>query len=128
MRKFPRDLLIRIYFIQFNYDQKYNLSSLKATFEELKKIKMDNKTEFIVFCQETTITSMKIKSESDSEELEQNEKIILEQKYQKLKKFISNITKLYAEFWGIFEAKVTNNLNVQKLYKLGEEINLYLLK
>jgi hypothetical protein len=126
MRKFPRDLLIRIYFIQFNYDQKYNLSSLKATFEELKKIKMDNKTEFIVFCQETTITSMKIKSESDSEELEQNEKIILEQKYQKLKKFISNITKLYAEFWGIFEAKVTNNLNVQKLYKLGEEINLYL--
>jgi len=43
-----------------------------------------------------------------------------------MKKLISNITKLYSEFWGIFEAKVTNNLNLQKLYKLGERINLYL--
>ena len=42
------------------------------------------------------------------------------------KTFSDNGTKLYAEFWGIFEAKITNNLNLQKLYKLGEKINVYL--
>ena len=69
---------------------------------------------------------MRIKTEGESEEQEQNEKILLEQNYQRLKNLISNITKLYAEFWGIFEAKVTNSLNIQKLYKLGEKINVYL--
>ena len=126
MKTFPNNILIRIYYIQFNYDHSYNLSNIKTTFEELKKMKMDNKTRFIVYCQESTINQMRIRSESETEEQEQNEKLILEQNYQKMKKHISNITKLYAEFWGIFEAKVTNNLNLQKLYKLGEKLNLYL--
>ena len=69
---------------------------------------------------------MKLISETNNEEQEQNEKLILEQKYQKMKKLISTVTRLYAEFWGIFEAKITNNLNLQKLYKLGEKINVYL--
>ena len=126
MKTFPHDLLIRIYFIQFNYDHKYNLSSIKATFEELKKLKTDNRTRYIIYCQEITITRMKLNSETETEEQEQNEKLLLEQSYQRMKKLISNITKLYSEFWGIFEAKVTNNLNLQKLYKLGESINLYM--
>ena len=126
MKTFTHDILIRLFYIQFNYDQKYNLNLVKTTFEELRKMKKNNKTSYIIYCQESTITSMKIRSDSEVREQEQNEKIILEQSYQKMKKLISNITKLYAEFWGIFEAKVTNNLNVQKLYKLGEKLNLYL--
>ena len=126
MKTFPHDLLIRIHYIQFNYAHKYNLSSIKTTFDELRKLKTDNKTRFIIFCQEITITKMKLNSEIETEEQEQNEKSLLEQNYQKMKKLISNITKLYSEFWGIFEAKVTNNLNLQKLYKLGETINIYL--
>ena len=126
MKTFPHDLLIRIYYIQFNYEHKYNLSSIKTTFDELRKLKTDNRTRFIIYCQEITITRMKLNSETETEEQEQNEKLLLEQSYQKMKKLISNITKLYSEFWGIFEAKVTNNLNLQKLYKLGERINLYL--
>ena len=126
IQSFPNDLLIRILYVQFNYDHKYNLSTVRTTFEELKKMKMDNKTKFIIFCQERTISQMRIKTEGESEEQEQNEKILLEQNYQRLKNLISNITKLYAEFWGIFEAKVTNSLNIQKLYKLGENLNFYL--
>ena len=126
MKAFPHDLLIRILFIQFNYDQKYNLNGVKTTFEELRKMKKTNQVEYVIYCQETTIVSMKLISESENDEQEQNEKLFLEQSYQRMKNLISNITKLYAEFWGIFEAKVTNNLNMQKLYKLGEKLNLYL--
>ena len=126
MKTFPHDLLIRIHYIQFNYDQKYNLNCVKTTFEELRKMKKNNKIRYVIYCQESTISSMRLKSDSETIEQEQNDKIILEQSYQKMKKLISNITKLYAEFWGIFEAKVTNNLNVQKLYKLGEKLNVYL--
>ena len=126
MKTFPHDILIRLHYIQFNYDQKYNLNCVKTTFEELRKMKKNNKIRYVIYCQESTITSMRLKSDSETIEQEQNEKIILEQSYQKMKKLISNITKLYAEFWGIFEAKVTNNLNVQKLYKLGEKLNVYL--
>ena len=123
---FPHDVLLRMYYIQFNYDHKYNLNSIKTTFEELNKLKKDNKTKYIIYCQEKSIIKMKLISETDNEEQEQNEKLILEQKYQKMKKLISTVTRLYAEFWGIFEAKITNNLNLQKLYKLGEKINVYL--
>ena len=30
------------------------------------------------------------------------------------------------EFYGIFASNITNNLNTQKLYKLGEKLNAYL--
>ena len=126
LRAFPYDVLIRMYYIQFNFDHKYNLNSISTTFDELKKLQKDNKTKFIIYCQENTIIKLKLNSETENEEQEQNEKLILEQNYQKMKKLISTVTKLYAEFWGIFEAKITNNLNLQKLYKLGEKINIYL--
>ena len=126
LRAFPYDVLIRMYYIQFNFDHKYNLNSINTTFEELKKLEKDNKTKFIIYCQENTIIKLKLNSETENEEQEQNEKLILEQNYQKMKKLISASTKLYAEFWGIFAAKIINNLNLQKLYKLGEKINTYL--
>ena len=126
MKTFPHDISIRILYIQFNYDQKYNLNSVKTTLDELRKMQKTNKINFIIYCQESIITSLKLMSESDAEEQEQNEKLFLENSYQRMKNLISNITKLYAEFWGIFEAKVTNNLNMQKLYKLGEKLNLFL--
>ena len=126
MKTFPHDISIRMLFVQFNYDQKYNLNSVKTTFEELRKMQKTNKINFIIYCQESTITTLRLMSESDTEEQEQNEKLLLENSYQRMKNLISNITKLYAEFWGIFEAKVTNNLNMQKLYKLGERLNKFL--
>jgi hypothetical protein len=50
----------------------------------------------------------------------------MEQNYIKLKYFIETSIKLYDEFWGIFTTTITNNINTNKLYSLGEKINKYL--
>ena len=125
LRKFPNDILIRMHYIQFNYDHKYNLSSVKTTFEEIKNIKFKFQYHFILYCQEKHITRMQLNEANDGDE-EEKEKLILEQNYRKLKNLISNATKLYAEFWGIFATHITNSLNTSKLYKLGEKLNKYL--
>ena len=125
IRKFPNDVLIKMYYIQFNYDQKYNLSSVKATFEDIKKLKFKLQSQFILYSQEKHITRMQLDEVNEGNE-EEKEKLILEQNYKKLKNLISNATKLYAEFWGIFSTNLTNNLNTSKLYKLGEKLNEFL--
>jgi hypothetical protein len=112
-------------FIQFNYDKKYNLNSIKSTLEEIKKMKFNLSSEFILYCQEKEISKFRMKGVDDGND-EEKEKLVLDQNYKKLKTLISNITKLYVEFWGIFAANITNNLNTQKLYKLGEKLNTYL--
>ena len=68
---------------------------------------------------------MNIKEVNDGIEGEK-ETVILEEKYKRLKDLISNSTKLYVEFWGIFATNITNNLNNSKLYKIGEKLNVYL--
>ena len=125
IKKFPNDILIRMYYIQFSYDHKYNLNCVRETFEEIKKLKFGLKLQFNLFCQEKTIILLQMGEVSDGNE-EEKEKLLLEQDYNTLKNLISNATKLYAEFWGIFATNVTNNLNTSKLYKLGEKLNDYL--
>ena len=125
IRKYPNDILIKMHYIQFSFDQKYNLSSVKATFEDIKKLKYKIQYQFILYLQEKHITKMQLNEVNEGNE-EEKEKLILEQNYKKLKNYISNATKLYAEFWGIFATNLTNNLNTSKLYKLGEKLNEYL--
>ena len=125
VKKFPNDILIRMYYIQFSYDHKYNLNCVRETFEEIKKLKFGLKLQFNLFCQEKTIILLQMGEVSDGNE-EEKEKLLLEQDYNTLKNLISNATKLYAEFWGIFATNVTNNLNTFKLYNLGQKLNIYL--
>ena len=125
IRKYPNDILIKMHYIQFNFDQKYNLSSVKSTFEDIKKLKFKVQSQFILYIQEKHITRMQLNEVNEGNE-EEKEKLILEQNYKRLKNYISNATKLYAEFWGIFATNLTNNLNTFKLYKLGEKLNEYL--
>ena len=125
IKKYPNNILIRMYYIQFNYDQKYNLNSVKTTFEEIKNLKFDINSEFILHCQKKHISLMQL-NENNEENDEEKEKLILEQNYKRLKSLISNATKLFIEFWGIFANNITNNLNTSKLYKLGEKLNSYL--
>ena len=122
IKKYPRDVLIRMYYIQFNYNQKYNLNNIKTTFEDLKKLKFGIHLQFTLYCQEKEISRMKLSESKDTNE-EEKEKINIEYNYKTLKKLITNITKLYAEFWGIFANNITNNLNTDKVYKLGEKLN-----
>ena len=125
MKKFPDNVLIKMYFIQFNYDKKYNLNNIKITLEAIKKMKYGLNSEFILYCQEKEISKIRVRDLNDGND-EEKDKLILDQNYKKLKNLIANSTKLYVEFWGIFAAKITNNLNTQKLYKLGEQLNVYL--
>ena len=125
IKKFPNNILIRMQYIQFNYDQKYSLNNIKTTLEEIKKIKYDMNYEYILYCQKKEISKIKVKDSNDDND-DEKEKLITEQNYQKLKNLISNSSKLYSEFWAIFAANITNNLNTQKLFKLGEKLNIYL--
>ena len=125
IQKFPYSKILRLFFIQFNFSQKYNLNGVKTNLEEIKKMKSDLKEEFIVFCLENEILKMKIKNSNDGSEIDQ-EDIFIELNYKRLKELISNSTKLYVEFWGIFATNITNNLNTIKLYKIGEKLNVYL--
>ena len=99
IKKYPRDVLIRMYYIQFNYNQKYNLNNIKTTFEDLKKLKFGIHLQFTLYCQEKEISRMKLSESKDTNE-EEKEKINIEYNYKTLKKLITNITKLYAEFLG----------------------------
>ena len=127
MKNFPYDKILRLYYIQFNYSKKYNLSSVRANLEYIKKMKNTLKDEFIIYYLENEIINIKNKSVNlnDENKLAQ-EHIIIQNYYKKLKELIINSTKLYAEFWGIFANNLTNNLNISKLYKLGENLNIYL--
>ena len=125
MKKFPYNKILKLFYIQFNFYKKYNLNSVRANLEEVKKMKSDIKEEFIVYTIENEISKAKIKDVKEGNEKEQ-ESLVIEQNYKKLKDLISNCTKLYVEFWGIFATNITNNLNTSKLYKLGEKLNLYL--
>ena len=125
MKKFPYNKLLKLYYIQFNFYKKYNLNSVRMNLEDIKKMRSNIQEEFIVYCLENEISKIKIKDVKEGNEKEQ-ETLIIEQNYKKLKNLISNCTKLYVEFWGIFATNITNNLNTTKLYKLGEKLNIYL--
>ena len=59
IKKFPNSILLRMQFIQFNYDKKYNLNNIKTTLEEIKKLKFDLSSEFILYCQEKELSKIR---------------------------------------------------------------------
>jgi hypothetical protein len=95
---------------------------------QLKKIKVSIKEEYIIFCMEQNARNninevdINLDNNKDSDYKED----ITQQKYQKLKFLIENSIKLYGEFWGIFTTNVSSNINTNKLYSLGEKLNIYL--
>jgi hypothetical protein len=125
IKKFPFNIILRLYYIHFNFSKKYNLNSVRLNLEEIKKMKANIDEEFILYCLEQSILKMKIKDINEGNE-DENESILVEQNYNKLKELIVNSVKFYVEFWGIFASNITNNLNNVKLYKIGEKLNVYL--
>ena len=86
------------------------------------------KEKYITYCIEQKIknnkTDVNINIENEEDNVSQID--LIEQKYQKLKFLIENSIKLYGEFWGIFSANITSKINTNKLYSLGEKLNIYL--
>ena len=125
IKNYPKNSMIRIDNIHFNFTKQYNLNSVRANLSELKKLNVNFQEEFIIYCLEKEIKEM----DSSIAETGVNDNIydteLIEQKYLKLKFLIENATKLYVEFWNIFAGNTTN-LNIIKLNTLGSKINNYL--
>ena len=129
-KKFPNSVYLLILYIQLNYSNRFNLNSVKANLYKLKNIECSLKDKFIIFCMEESIkdnnNNDSYNSNNRNEEDNDSQEDINDQKYQKLKYLIENSIKLYAEFWGIFTTNIISIINKNKLYSLGEKINIYL--
>ena len=126
IKKFPNSRLLLMIFVQFNYEKKYNLNAAKTYLAKLEKQKNSLTEDYIIHCIKQNIqSSNKLNDMNDGNEMIKVEETI-EQKYQRLKFLVETSTKLYGEFWGILAANLTNNLNLNKLFVLGNKLNKFL--
>ena len=129
LKLFPNNIQILILYIQFNFTKRSNLNIVKTNLTLLKNLECNIKEKFVIYCMEQII---KNSNENGNDLINEKDKDneakvdIVEQKYQKLKFLIESSIKLYGEFWGLFSANVSTNLNTNKLYLLGEKLNIYL--
>ena len=128
IKKFPNSRLLLMIFVQFNYEKKYNLNAAKTYLTKLEKQKNTLTEDYIIFSIKQNISNMNNKMNiglSDNEEMLKIEDTI-EQKYKRLKFLVETTTKLYGEFWGILATNLTNNLNLNKLFMVGNKLNKFL--
>jgi len=129
LKLFPNNVQILILYIQFNYTKRFNLNVVKTNLILLKNLECNIKEKFVIYCLEQFIKNKNEYGNDLNNENDKDNEIkvdIVEQKYQKLKFLIENSIKLYGEFWGIFSTNISTNLNTNKLYSLGEKLNIYL--
>ena len=123
IKKFPNCRMLLLSVVQFNYENKYNLNFAKNYLNLLEKSKNSLSEDYLIHCIKQNIASLNklndLNKYSDILKLEET----IEQKYQRLKFLIETTTKLYGEFWGIFAANLTNNLNLSKLFVIGNKLN-----
>ena len=124
IKKFPNNKSIVMTFIQFNYSNKFNLNAAKTYLAKLEKESNTLTEDYILFCIKKSVNSLnhKINSSKNENDLEKMEEIT-DHKFRKLKYLIESTTKLYGEFWGVLSTNLTNNLNLEKLYFLGNKLN-----
>ena len=127
LKKYPNSPKLILYFVQFNFSKRFNLSSVRTNISIVQKQQNPYIVDFVIYVLSQEIKNMRnqITDSNESNNMEQ-EIDALNHKYRRLKFLIENSTKLYGEFWGIFATNVTNNLNTFKLYNLGQKLNLYL--
>jgi len=127
IKRFPESVYLLIYYIQFNYSKRYNLNNIPKNLSKLNNMEKNLYEKFIIFCIEQNVKTIKNKiHDNNDNNYQELGRDLIEQKLQRLKFLIENITKLYGEFWGIFATNITNNLNTLKLYILGEKLNKFL--
>ena len=128
LKIYPNSFYLIILFMHFNYSKRFNLNSVRTNLMKLKKIQCSIKEKFIIYCIEQNMKNkdngydFNLESDQDND----SQVDLIEQKYQKLKYLIENSIKLYGEFWGIFTTNISSKINTNKLYSLGEKLNIYL--
>ena len=126
MKRFPFSTELILYNIQFNFNNRVNLNAVRSNLSLVQNNRNTFKINFLVFMLSKDIHDMKNRDINGDMSNYEQEREILNQKYGRLKYLIENCVKVYGEFWGIFATNITNNLNISKLYKLGQKINMYL--
>ena len=131
LRKYPNNIYLLMLYVRFNYSKRFNLNSVKTNMSILKKIKCTIKEKYIIYCMEQNIINnydngLEVNFDNNKDNDSPNE--MIEQKFQNLKYLIENSIKLFGEFWGIFESNVSSNINANKLYSLGQKLNMFLKK
>ena len=129
LRKYPNNVYLLMLNVRFNYSKRFNLNSVKTNISALKQLKSTIKEKYTIYCMEQNIINnydngLEINFDNNKDNESPNE--MIEQKYQNLKYLIENSIKLFGEFWGIFEANVSFNINTNKLYSLGQKLNVFL--
>ena len=129
LRKYPNNIYLLMLYVRFNYSKRFNLNSVKTNISTLKKLKSTTKEKYTIYCMEQNIINnydngMEVNFDNNTDNDSPNE--MIDQKYQNLKYLIENSIKLFGEFWGIFESNVSSNINTNKLYTLGEKLNVFL--
>ena len=123
IKQFPDSQAILLNFLKFNYEKKYNLSTAKIYLEKIERFKNSIREDYIIFfikkSQATIINE-------DGEEIVINEEDTPQHKINRFKLLIDTSTKLYGEFWGNLATNLTHNLNLNKLFRVGNKINKYL--
>ena len=128
IKKFPNSRILLLIYVQFNYEKKYNLNAAKTYLTKLEKQKNTLTENYVIFSIKQNIQNNNNQGGvgfGDNEEMMKIEDTV-EQKYKRLKFLVETTTKLYGEFWGILATYLTNNLNLNKLFLIGNKLNKFL--
>ena len=123
IKKFPDSQLILMTFVQFNFDKKYNLNAAKMYLSKLERFKNTLTEDYILFFIKKSVAMIGSKyGEDEMVRIEDTP----QHKFKRFKLLIDAATKLYGEFWGNLATNLTNNLNLNKLFYVGNKLNDYL--
>ena len=127
IKMFPNNFNILILIVYFNFSHRFNLNNGRLYLDQIKHLNCGIKEKYIIYCLEKIIEDKKNNDlNMDNDKQKNNQADLTEQKYQKLKYLIENSIKYYSEFWGIFSTNISSKINTNKLYNLGEKLNIYL--
>ena len=129
IKTFPESRELLLIYVQFNYEKKYNLNAAKMYLAKLEKSNNSLIENYLIHSLKQSVNASRNFSQHGSGN--ENENIVkieetIEQKYHRLKLLVETSTKLYSEFWGILATNLTNNLNLNKLFFIGNQLNKYL--
>ena len=123
IKKFPDSQLILMTFVQFNFDKKYNLNAAKMYLSKLERFKNTLTEDYILFFIKKSVSMIGNKyGEDEMIKIEDTP----QHKFKRFKLLIDAAVKLYGEFWGNLATNLTNNLNLNKLFYVGNRLNDYL--
>jgi hypothetical protein len=127
IKKFPVSKTIMMHYVSFNYEKKINLNFAKTYLVKLEKMQNSLTEDFLLYIIRqnifnTNATQQQSRSNTNEDEVLKIEESV-DNKFKRLKSLIEAASKFYGEFWGALSTNLTNNLNLKKLFFVGNKLN-----